>query len=132
MKIRVVNSRAEIATVDPKERVVHLTFTPTTVALLDLMQRCLRLEAIQVPPFQFRNMFKSSRCFLEARRVTFFEGTIQGHRSETGKHYTIDDALILQMAEELRAEGLDSGQIEARVAEEAGVSLGLVGFILGR
>ncbi|WP_394356939.1 DUF1699 family protein [Candidatus Methanocrinis natronophilus] len=68
-------------------------FTPTTVALLDLMQRCLRLEAIQVPPFQFRNMFKSSRCFLEARGVTFFEGTIQGHRSDTGDHYIVDDAL---------------------------------------
>ena len=131
MQIRVVNSRAEIASVDPEERVFHLTFNPTTVALLDLMQRCPRLEAIQVPPFQFRNMFKSSRCFLEARGVTFFEGTIRGYRSDTGDHYTVDDGLILQRAGELRAEGLDSGEIVAKVAEEAGVSAGLVGHILG-
>jgi len=130
MQIRVVNSRAEIATVDPEERVFHLTFPLTTVALLDLMQRCPSLEAIQVPPFQFRNMFKSSRYFLEARGVTFFEGTIQGYRSDTGAHYTIDDAFILQRAGELRAEGLDSGEIVAKVAEEAGVSPGLVGFVL--
>ncbi|MGD9566675.1 MAG: DUF1699 family protein, partial [Methanothrix sp.] len=113
MQIRVVTSRAEIATVDPDERVFHLTFTPTTVALLDLMQRCPRLEAIQVPPFQFRNMFKSSRCFLEARGVTIFEGTIQGYRSATGDHYTVDEGSILQRAGELRAEGLDSGEIVA-------------------
>ncbi|WP_394356905.1 DUF1699 family protein [Candidatus Methanocrinis natronophilus] len=48
MQIRVVNSRADNASVDTEERVFHLTFTPTTVALFDLMQRCLRLEAIQV------------------------------------------------------------------------------------
>lgn len=39
------------------------------------------------------------------------------------------DVHLFQRAGELRAEGLDSGEI---VAEEAGVSAGLVGFILGR
>jgi hypothetical protein len=47
-------------------------------------------------------------------------------------YYIVDDGLILQRAGELRAEGLDSGEIVAKVAEEAGISPGLVGFILGR
>jgi len=34
--------------------------------------------------------------------------------------------------EEIRAAGLDSGEIVAKVAEEVGVSPGLVGFILGQ
>ncbi|MGD9566660.1 MAG: DUF1699 family protein, partial [Methanothrix sp.] len=95
MKIRVVNSRDEIAKLDPRERVVHLVAPPTTLVLLELINRCTKLEV------------------LEVRGVTFFEGTIQGYRSATGDHYTVDEGSILQRAGELRAEGLDSGEIVA-------------------
>ena len=132
MKIQLVNSRAEIASLDSDERVVHLTFPISTVDLLSLMKRCPRLEAIQAPPSLFRNMFKSSRRLLDVRRVKFFEGTIQGYRTGTDDHYTIDDDLILLRMKELRAEGLDSEEILAKVAEEAEVSPGLVEYILGR
>jgi len=132
MKIRIVNSRAEIAKLDPRERVIHLTFPPTTLALLELIQICPRLEAIEVPPYRYRTMFKSSRCLLDVQGVKVFPALIQGHRTDRAEYITVDDALILQRAGELRAEGLDSGEIVAKVAEEAGVSPGLVGFILGR
>ena len=48
------------------------------------------------------------------------------------EYCTVDDGAILRRAGELQAKGLDSGEIVARVAEEAGVSAGLVGVILGR
>ena len=41
-------------------------------------------------------------------------------------------AIYSRRAGELRAEGLDSGEIVAKVAREAGVSSGPVGFIVGR
>jgi len=132
MQIRVVTSRAEIATVDPEERVVHLTIPISTADFFGLIQRCPRLEAIQVPPFKFRDVSKSSRRLLEVRGVKIFAGTVRGHRTDRTCYFTIDDGLILQRAGQLRAEGLDSGEIVAKMAEEAGVSPGLVGFILGR
>ena len=96
MKIQVVKSRAEIASVDPEERVIHLAFPISTVSLVDLMKRCPQLEAVQVPPSLFRNMFKSSQCLLDARGVKFFEGTIQGYKTDTDDHYTVDDGVVLQ------------------------------------
>jgi hypothetical protein len=45
--IRVVSSRTEIASLDPGERVVHLTFPHPAVALFELMRRCHRLKAIE-------------------------------------------------------------------------------------
>ena len=132
MKIKVVNSRDEIAKLDPRERVVHQTFPLTTVALLELIQRCPRLEAIEAPPYRYRTMFKSSRCLLDVQGVKVFPGRVWGHRTDIDEYYTVDEGLILQRAGELRAEGLDSGEIVAKVAEEAEVSPGLVGFILGR
>lgn len=129
MKIQVVKSRAEIASVDPEERVIHLAFPISTVSLVDLMKRCPQLEAVQVPPSLFRNMFKSSQCLLDARGGKFFEGTIQGYKTDTDDHYTVDDGAVLLRAGELQAEELDSEEIVARMAEEAGVSPGLVEFI---
>ena len=130
MKIRVVNSRDEIAELDPRERVVHLAFPLPAVVLFELMKRCPRLKAIEVPPSRYAKLSKPTRCLLEVQGVKVFPGLVWGHRTDIDEYITIDDALILKRAGELRAEGLDSGEIVAKVAAEAGVSAGLVGFIL--
>jgi len=130
MKIRIINSSKEISRLDPKERVVHVSFPLTTSALLELAKKCPKLEGIQVPPSRLANMGGRSLILLEVLGVRIFEGSIQGYRTDRAKYITVDDELILQRAEELRAEGLDSGEIVAKVAEEARVSAGLVGFIL--
>ena len=132
MKIRIVNSREEIAKLNPRERVVHLAFPLPAVVLFELMKRCPRLKAIEVPPSRFAKLSKPTRCLLEVQGVKVFPGLVWGHRTDIDEYITIDDALILQRAGELRAEGLDSGEVVAKVAEEAGISPGLVGFILGR
>ena len=132
MQIRVVNSRAEIATLDPEERVVYLATHAVALALLELIKRCPHLEAVELSPSRYRNMCKSSWGLLEAHGVKIFEGTAQRRRADRTGYFTVDEGLILHRAVELRAEGLDSGEIVAKVAEEAGVSPGLVGFILGR
>jgi len=132
MQIRVVNSRAEIATVDPEERVVYLATHPVALALLELIKRCPHLEAVELSPSRYRNMCKSSWGLLEAHGVKIFEGTVQRRRTDRTGYFTVDERAIRQRAEELRARGLDSGEFVAKAAEEAGVSAGPVGFILGR
>jgi hypothetical protein len=132
MKIRIVNSREEISRLNPKERVVQVSFPLTTSALLELTKKCPKLQGIQVPPSRFEKMWGRSLILLEVLGVRIFEGSIQGYRTDRAEYITVEDGLILQRAGELQAEGLDSGEIVARVAGERGVSLGVVGFILGR
>ena len=130
MKIRIINSKDEIPELDPKERVVHLTIPPVYFVLLELVNQCPKLEAIEVPPSQLPNVSKPFRYLMEVRGVEIFEGRIWGHRTDMTKYCTVDDDLILRRAEEHRAEGLDSEEIAARVASATGISPGLVGFIL--
>ena len=132
MKIRIVNSREEISRLDPKERVVHVSFPLTTSALLELAKKCPKLEGIQVPPSRFAKMGGRSLILLEVLGVRIFEGSIQGYRSDRDEYITIDDSRIRQRAGERRADGLGAEEIVAKVAAEAGVSPGLVGFVLGR
>lgn len=131
MRIRVIDSKYEIAKLDPKEQVVHLVIPPTTRLLLELINRCPMLEAVQVPPSQFRKLFKSSRVLLEVQGVKIFPGRIWGHRTDMYEYCTVDDGLILRRAGELQVAGMDPEEIVAKVAMDVKVSQGLVGFILG-
>ncbi|KUK70286.1 MAG: Uncharacterized protein XD88_0739 [Methanocalculus sp. 52_23] len=132
MKIRVVSSRDEIDQLDPNERVIHLTIPPVALVLLELIKRCPRLEAVEVPPSRINNVSKPSQCLLKVQGVKIFEGLVWGHRTDMYAYYTVDEGVIIRRAAEHRAEGLDSEEIVAKVAGEAKVSPGLVGFILER
>ena len=88
------------------------------------------MKAIEVPPSRFAKLSKPTRCLLEVQGVKVFAGLAWGHRTDIDEYITVDEGSILQRAGELRAEGLDSGGIVAKVAEEAGVSPGLVEFVL--
>ena len=98
MMIRIVNSKEEIAKLSPKERVVHLAFPHTTITLLELMKRCPRLKAIEVPPSLFPKLSKPSLCLPEGQGGKVFPGRIWGHRTDIDEYYTVDDGLILQKA----------------------------------
>ncbi len=91
MKIRVVNSRDEIAKLDPRERVVHLAFPLPAVVLFELMKRCPRLKAIEVPPSRFAKLSKPTRCLLEVQGVKVFPGLLWGHRTDIDEYYTVDE-----------------------------------------
>ncbi|MDD3566129.1 MAG: DUF1699 family protein [Methanothrix sp.] len=130
MKIRVIGSKDEIAQLDPRERVVHLAVPITTLLLLELIKRCPRLEAVQVPPSKFSKVSKPSRGLLEVQGVKIFPGLVWGHRTDMYAYYTVDDGAILKRVGEHLAEGMGPEEIVAKVAREVEVSPGLVGFII--
>ena len=103
--------------------VAHLVAPPTALTLLELINRCPKLEAVQVHPSRLEKLSEPSLCLLNVQGVKILQ------RSE---YYTVDDGLILQKAAELQVECFESEEILAKVAEEAKVSPVLVGFILGR
>jgi hypothetical protein len=131
-KIQVVSSKDEIAQLNQRERVVHLVAPPTATVILELIDRCPQLEAIEVHPSQFERLSTPSLCLLKCQGVKIFPGRIWGHRTDRSEYFTVDEGLIMQKAAELRAEGLDSEEIVGRVGSATGVSPGLVSVILQR
>jgi hypothetical protein len=132
MKIRVISSKDEIAQLNPNERIVHLVTPPTALTLLELINRCPKLKAVEVHPSRFQRLSTPSLCILKVQGVEIFPGFIQGHRTDRYAYYTVNEGVIIQRAKELQAEGFDSEEIVERVAREVKVSPGLVEFIVGR
>jgi len=112
--------------------VVHLVAPPTALVLLELIDRCPQLEAIEVHPSHFERLSTPSLCLLKCQGVKILPGRTWGPRMDRSVYFTIDEGLIMQKAAELRAEGLDSEEIVGRVASATGVSPGLVSVILQR
>jgi hypothetical protein len=131
-KIRVVSSKDEIAQLNPRERVVHLVTPPTAIVLLELIDRCPQLEAIEVHPSRFERLSTPSLCLLKCLGVKIFPGRIWGHRTDMAEYFTVDEGLIMQKATEFQAEGLNCYEVVERVSSATGISPGLVSVILQR
>ena len=67
MRLRVVSSKNEIFELSPNEMMIHLAFRPSNVDFLNLMKRCPRLRAIQVPPSYHKTMSKAMKLFWKCR-----------------------------------------------------------------
>jgi Protein of unknown function (DUF1699). len=89
MKIRVVSSREEIFTLNPNERIVHLTFRPSNKDILAMVETCPKIEVIQLPKSFKRSVAKSIEMFLTMKRIQLIEGDVWGYRRVISEYYSI-------------------------------------------
>ncbi|MCC7571231.1 DUF1699 family protein, partial [Candidatus Micrarchaeota archaeon] len=94
MKIRVVSSKDEISDLSPNETMVHITFRPSGIDLMQLMKTCPRLRMIQLPPSYHKKLSKSTRSILDMQGVNLIEGDVWGHRKDIDEYYVIDESVI--------------------------------------
>ena len=129
MKIRVVSSREEIFTLNPKERVVHLAFRPSNKDIFALVETCPKIEVIQLPKSYRRTVSKSIEMFLEMQRIQLIEGDVWGHRKDINEYYSIPSSVI-EKIRELKMEGTPAERIEEKVARESKLNPEMVAYIL--
>jgi len=94
MRLRVVSSKNELSDLNPNERMVHLAFRASNVDFLNLMSRCPRLRAIQVPPSYHKTMSKAIQLFLEMQGIELLEGDVWGHRKDIDEYFVIDEGTL--------------------------------------
>lgn len=94
MKLRVISSREEIGTLKPNEKMVHLAFRASNVDFLNLMQKCTRLQAIQIPPSYKKTMSNAISGFLRMQGIELLIGDVWGHRKDIDEYFTIPDETV--------------------------------------
>ena len=129
MKIRIVSSREEIFTLNPNERVIHLTFRPSNKDIFALVETCPKIEVIQLPKSYRRTVSKSIEMFLEMQRIQLIEGDVWGHRKDINEYYSIPTSVIDKIRE-LKSEGTPAERIEEKVSRESKLNPGMVAYIL--
>jgi len=131
MKIRVVSSREEIFTLNPNERIVHLTFRPSNKDILAMVETCPKIEVIQLPKSFKRSIAKSIEMFLTMKRIQLIEGDVWGHRKDMNEYYDIPSSVI----EKIKIKKINrksSEDIEKEVSKETKLKPEMVAYIMAK
>lgn len=128
MKIRVISSRDEIGSLTPNEKIVHLSFRPSNVDFLNLMQRCPRLRAVQIPPSYRKTMSNAIRGFLSMQGIELLEGDIWGHRKDINEYLTVPDSAIGNI-KSMKERGASPDEMEKEVKKNGKLGSDLVRYI---
>jgi hypothetical protein len=128
MKIRIISSRDEIATLRPNEKIVHLAFRASNVDFLNLMQRCPRLQAIQTPPSYKKTMSHAIVGFLKMQGIELLQGDVWGHRKDIDEYFEVPDEAI-NAIHSLKEKGVTLEETAKEVQKTAKLGADLVSYI---
>lgn len=129
MKIRVVSSKEEIATLESNEEMIHLAFRPSNKDIFQLVQRCENLKAIHIPTSYKKTISTSTLMFLEMQGIALLEGDVWGHRKDINEYYEIKPQ-IFDRIETLRSDGESDDSILNRLGMETRLSKDLLKFLI--
>jgi hypothetical protein len=128
MKIRVISSREEIGSLMPNEKIVHLAFRASNVDFLNLMQRCPRLRAVQIPPSYQKTMSNAIRGFLDMQGIELLEGDVWGHRKDINEYFTVPDEAV-DAIKSMKESGTNPEGIDREVQKTGKLGSDLVRYI---
>jgi hypothetical protein len=128
MRLRVVSGRNEIPNLNPNEKMIHLAFRASNVDFLNLMQKCPRLRAIQLPSSYHKTMSNAIGVFLDMQGIELLEGDVWGHRKDLDEYYTVEDATIEEIRT-LAASGVTMDDVTTQIQQKARIGPDLVKYI---
>jgi hypothetical protein len=129
MKLRVVSSKKEITDLNRNEQLVHLAFRASNMDVMNLVQSCPRLRAVQIPPSYHETMSKAAQQFLEIQGVQLLRGDVWGHRKDIDEYYSVGDKIVGRISN-LMTEGNSVEETVKKLQRETKLSEDLIRYIL--
>ena len=129
MKLRVVSSKREITDLNRNEQIVHLAFRASNMDVMNLVQSCPRLRAVQIPPSYHETMSRAAQQFLEIQGVELLRGDVWGHRKDIDEYYNVSEKVV-QRISNLISDGYSIEDTVKRVQRETKLSEDLIKYIL--
>ncbi|MGA9099365.1 MAG: DUF1699 family protein [Methanotrichaceae archaeon] len=128
MKIRVISSREEIDSLNSREKMVHLAFRASNVDFVQLMKKCPRLQAVQMPPSYKRTMSNALSGFLQMQGIDLIEGDVWGHRKDIDEYFTVPDETVATIRSMIE-KGITPEETAKEVRKTAKLGDGLIKYI---
>ena len=129
MKLRVVSSKKEITDLNRNEQLVHLAFRASNMDVMNLVQSCPRLRAVQIPPSYHETMSTAAQQFLEIQGVQLLRGDVWGHRKDIDEYYAIGEKIVNRISS-LISEGNSIEETVKKLQRETKLSGDLIRYIL--
>jgi len=122
-------SKYEIASLNPGESIIHLTFRPSNKDIFNLVKNCAGLKAIHIPSSYKKTISEATGIFLSMQGIELLEGDVWGHRKDINEYSEVGLG-IYDRIDALKSEGLSDEAIAERINKESRISKDLVKYIL--
>jgi hypothetical protein len=129
MRIRVINSKNEINTIDRNEEIVHLAFRPSNKDILFIVQSCPNLKAIHIPSSYEKTVSNSVYMLLEVKKIALLNGDGFGQKSYINEYYEIRP-YIFEKISKLKNEGTSNEKIISILSEETDFNKDFIKLLL--
>ncbi|MDW7732249.1 MAG: DUF1699 family protein [Methanolobus sp.] len=129
MKIRIVNSKEDIDTLEPGEEIVYLSFRPSNEAIFSLVLKCPKLKTLLIPPSYKKTVSKSIKMYLEMHGIALIGGDMGTPHKDIDEYSEVSQR-VYDLIDRYRREGLPDGEIEAKIGPELSMGPDLIRFIL--
>lgn len=129
LKIRIISERADIETLAPNERIVHIAFRPSNADIFQIVEACPKIEAIQLPKSYRRTVSRSIEMFLGMQNVAVLEGDVWGHRKDICEYRVVPRGALDDIAA-MTLEGVDRSRIMHDVGLKYKLSPSLIEFAI--
>jgi hypothetical protein len=129
MKIRVVSSKDEINTLDPKEEIVHLAFRPSNQDIFSLVIRCPKVKALHVPSSYMRTVSSSTKMYLKMQGIGLIEGDVWGHRKDINEYYEIPQE-VFDRLKQYHMDKMPEQDIIEKLTRESRLGSDLIAFLV--
>lgn len=129
MKIKIISSREEIDSIETNEDIIHFSFRPSNIDIMKITAKCPQVRALQIPSSYMISISKSSRVFLDMKKVALLEGDVWGHRKDICEYSEISPVIYERIAE-YRESGLSNEEIKGKMVNSIRLSPDLLAFIL--
>ena len=124
-----MSSKNEISDLNRNEQVVHLAFRASNMDVMNLVQTCPRLKAVQIPPSYHQTMSKAAQQFLEFQGVELLKGDVWGHRKDIDEYYTVNDKVNERITTLMR-DGKNIEETVKQVQRETKLSEDLIRYLV--
>jgi hypothetical protein len=129
MKIRVVSSKDEIASLSEDEEIVHLAFRPSNKDIFSLVMKCPNVKALHIPSSYKRTISGSAKMYLSMQGIELLEGDVWGHRKDINEYSEVSKKVFDRISE-FRSQGLSDDDIADKMMRETRLSQDFVRFII--
>jgi len=107
---------------------IHLGFRASNVDYMNLMQRCPRLRAIQVPPSYRKTMSNTIPVLMDTQGIELLEGDVWGHRKDLDEYFAVDDSTMKEIVA-LAEGGASPEEIKSQVQKKVRLGPDLIKYI---
>jgi len=97
MVIHILGNRDDIKKLTNRSRFIHLTFRPSNMDILNIINTCTKLEFIELSQSHIKSLSATTKTIFKQNNIKIIEGDMWGRRNDIHDDITISQDEMIEI-----------------------------------